>query len=205
MSRARITRRQLLGVAATTAVTGLVLAREAHVLGNAGAAAGAARSDGAEGSAEASDAIGRARPLEAWLDGMLTGEDLALANAALASLSSSAPRPRIASAPPGVPLPISEPAPSGDPRPGSSSVPSSAPPSRSAPLSLPASQPPRILEPDLVWQWRRGLAQQLSSGVRAVAITRWDKALLLSDLAREAALPVRRERIGHSLFQTEIG
>jgi hypothetical protein len=199
MSKFRITRRRLLGVAATTAVTGLVLAREAHVLGNAGAAVGGARSDGAEGSAEASDAIGRTRPIEAWLDGMLSGEDLALANAALASLSSGAPRPRSSSVPSGVPLPISEPASSGAP------LSRSAPLAPRAPVSLPLSQPPRILEPDLVWQWRRGLAQELANGVRAVAITRWDKALLLSDLAREASLPVRRERIGHSLFQTEIG
>ena len=64
---------------------------------------------------------------------------------------------------------------------------------------------PRILEPDLLWQWRRGLAQELGNGGRAVAITRWDKAIVLSGLAREAALPSRQQRIGRSLFRTEIG
>lgn len=64
---------------------------------------------------------------------------------------------------------------------------------------------PTTLEPDLLWQWRRDLAQQLARGVQAIAITRWDKAILLSGLAREAALPVRQRRIGRSLFQTEIG
>ena len=64
---------------------------------------------------------------------------------------------------------------------------------------------PRILEPDLLWQWRRGLAHELGNGVRAVAITRWDKAIVLSGLAREAALPSRQQRIGRSLFRTEIG
>jgi hypothetical protein len=64
---------------------------------------------------------------------------------------------------------------------------------------------PRTLQPDLLWQWRRELAQELATGVRAIAITRWDKAILLNGLAREAALPVRQRRIGHSLFQTEIG
>jgi hypothetical protein len=68
-----------------------------------------------------------------------------------------------------------------------------------------APRQPRILEPDLLWQWRGELAQELARGVRAVAITRWDKAILLSGLAREAALPVRQQRIGRSLFQTEIG
>ena len=64
---------------------------------------------------------------------------------------------------------------------------------------------PTLLEPDLLWQWRRELAQELGKGVRAIAITRWDKAFVLRGLAREAALPVRQERIGRSLFQTEIG
>ena len=64
---------------------------------------------------------------------------------------------------------------------------------------------PRLLQPDLVWQWRRELGQQIARGVRAVAITRWDKAVVLRGLAREAALPLRQDRIGKSLFRTEIG
>jgi hypothetical protein len=166
MNRFRITRRHLLGVAATTAVTGLALARDAHVLGDAEGPAGATGSADVSGTPRASEDT---RPVAAWLDGLLTGEDLALANAALTQLSSSM------------------------------SLSSGASRSRTALLQ------PKVLEPDLVWQWRRGLAEELASGIRAVAITRWDKALLLNDLAREASLPVRYERIGHSLFQTEIG
>jgi hypothetical protein len=62
-----------------------------------------------------------------------------------------------------------------------------------------------VLGSDLVWEWRSGLGRQLGEGITAVAITRWDKAIVLSGLAREARLPVRQERIGHSVFRTEIG
>jgi hypothetical protein len=64
---------------------------------------------------------------------------------------------------------------------------------------------PTILGPDLLWEWRGELRQKLAQGLPAVAITRWDKAMILSGLAREAALPVRQQRIGRSLFRTEIG
>jgi hypothetical protein len=64
---------------------------------------------------------------------------------------------------------------------------------------------PKTLEHDVLWQWRRELAQELRAGVRAVAITRWDKAFVLKGLAREETLPVHQTRIGHSLFRTEIG
>jgi hypothetical protein len=65
---------------------------------------------------------------------------------------------------------------------------------------------PRILQPDLVWEWRRDLGQKLSTqGMRAIAITRWDKAFVLSGLARESALPCQQTRIAPSLFRTEIG
>lgn len=131
-----MSRRQLLGAAASTAVAGLVLARDAQVLGDAGASVGVAN---------------RAGPAAAWLDGMITGEELTRARATLAPLQ------------------------------------------------------PRVLELDVLWQWRRELAQELKNGVRAVAITRWDKAILLSGLAREASLPVRQQRIERSLFRTEIG
>ena len=40
------------------------------------------------------------------------------------------------------------------------------------------------------------LANELRQGIRAVAITRWDKAFVLKGLVREAALPVRQTRIG---------
>jgi hypothetical protein len=64
---------------------------------------------------------------------------------------------------------------------------------------------PTLLGPDLLWEWRDGLGRQLTEGVTAVAITRWDKAMVLSGLARESRLPIRQERIGHSVFRTEIG
>jgi len=130
-------RRQLLGAAASTAVAGLVLARETPMLGGAGTAESALND--------------RTEPAAAWLDGMLSGDDLTQARATLAPLQ------------------------------------------------------PRVLELDVLWQWRRELAQELSTGVRAVAITRWDKAILLKGLAREAALPARQQRLAHSLFRTEIG
>lgn len=136
MSRFKINRRQLLGAAASTAVAGLVLARETPVLGDTETAARMNQ---------------RKAPATAWLDGMLAGAELAQARAALTPLQ------------------------------------------------------PRVFEIDVLWQWRRELAEELSNGVRAVAITRWDKAILLKGLAREAALPVRQERIAHSLFRTQIG
>jgi phosphodiesterase/alkaline phosphatase D-like protein len=64
---------------------------------------------------------------------------------------------------------------------------------------------PTLLGPDLLWQWRGELGQKLAKGLAAVAMTRWDKAMILSGLAREVALPVRQHRIGRSLFRTEIG
>ena len=145
MRRFRITRRQLLGAAATSAVAGLVLARDTQVPGgDAGTAA-----LGAAPSAPGADLA--AKPAAAWLDGMLTGDDLTQARDTLAPLQ------------------------------------------------------PKVLEHDVLWQWRRELAQELRAGVRAVAITRWDKAFVLKGLAREETLPVHQTRIGHSLFRTEIG
>jgi hypothetical protein len=137
MSRFKLSRRQLFGAAASTAVAGLVLARDTPVLGNVGTSAGPNDRTTA--------------PAAAWLDSMISGEELTQARAALAPLQ------------------------------------------------------PKVLELDILWQWRRELAQEVGKGARAVAITRWDKAILLNGLAREAALPVRQQRIGHSLFRTEIG
>lgn len=136
MSRLRINRRQLLGAAASTAVAGLVLARDMPARGEVSPSTGLNE---------------RKEPVAAWLDGMLSGDERAQARATLAPLQ------------------------------------------------------PRLLELDLLWQWRRELAQEAGKGVRTVAITRWDKAILLKGLAREAALPVRQQRIAHSLFRTEIG
>lgn len=140
-----MTRRHLLGAAASGAVAGLVLARDTPLI-----------ADGADAAAGAGEALAdpRARAQHAtaaWLDGMITGDELTQARATLAPMQ------------------------------------------------------PKVLELDVLWQWRRELAQELRNGARAVAITRWDKAILLSGLARESALPVRQQRIGRSLFRTEIG
>jgi hypothetical protein len=153
MSRFKMSRRELLGAAAATTVAGLALARETPTIGPAGTSAvGRASAPAASGAPSAAGVVANSL---AWLDGMLSGDDLAQARATLAPLQ------------------------------------------------------PTLLEPDLLWQWRRDLAQELGQktgkGVRAIAITRWDKAFVLRGLAREAALPVRQQRISRSLFQTEIG
>jgi len=63
---------------------------------------------------------------------------------------------------------------------------------------------PAVLKLDLVWEWRGELHSRIARGSRLVAITRWDKALLLNELAREARFPLRQERIAPSLFRTDI-
>jgi hypothetical protein len=61
------------------------------------------------------------------------------------------------------------------------------------------------LKGDLVWQWRRGLDRRLADGGQAMAILRWDKAILLSGLLREAGLAARQARIGQAVFRIDIG
>jgi hypothetical protein len=63
----------------------------------------------------------------------------------------------------------------------------------------------RKLQGDLVWQWRRDLARRLADGRKAVAIVRWDKALMLAGLAREAGMKVRQEQVARSMFRIELG
>ena len=151
MSRFRFTRRQVLGAAASSAVAGLVLARDTQLSGGGDASAPVLGATPSAPDANAAAELAAAKPATAWLDGMLTGDDLAQARTTLAPLQ------------------------------------------------------PKVLEHDVLWQWRRELAQELRAGIRAVAITRWDKAFVLKGLAREETLPVRQTRIGHSLFRTEIG
>ena len=62
-----------------------------------------------------------------------------------------------------------------------------------------------MLKGDLVWQWRRGLDRRLASAGRTIAIVRWDKALVLAGLAREAGLAASQLRIGRALFRVDIG
>ncbi len=64
---------------------------------------------------------------------------------------------------------------------------------------------PKTVATDLVWLWRSELWKEVAGGRRIVAVTRWDKAVLFSGLAREAAFAVRQVRLGPALFRTEIG
>lgn len=188
MNRFRISRRQLLGAAATTAVAGVVLAREANLFGNASNTVGTG-----DGAGPVDPARNERHETAAWLDGMLSGDDLARAHATLTQATlahatrSSAQTGQAAQ---------------------TGQFAQVAQTARTAQTARDATAPPlqpTVLEHDLLWQWRRDLAQELRRGVRAIAITRWDKAILLNGLAREEALPVRQSRIGRSLFQTEIG
>ena len=63
---------------------------------------------------------------------------------------------------------------------------------------------PKVLALDLIWEWRGELHARIARGADVIAITRWDKALLLKYLAREASFPIRQHRIAKSLFRTEI-
>jgi len=67
-----------------------------------------------------------------------------------------------------------------------------------------APHQPEALKLDLVWEWRGELQSHIARGGKLVAITRWDKALLFNELAREAGFAVRQERIAGSLFRTDI-
>ena len=63
---------------------------------------------------------------------------------------------------------------------------------------------PDVLKLDLIWEWRDDLHSRIAQGTNLIAITRWDKALLLNDLAREAGFPLNQRRIADSLFRTDI-
>jgi len=63
---------------------------------------------------------------------------------------------------------------------------------------------PGVLKLDLVWQWRQELQGRIAQGDELTAVTRWDKALLLKELARESRFAVRQERVAGSLFRTEV-
>ncbi len=63
---------------------------------------------------------------------------------------------------------------------------------------------PDVLKLDLIWEWRDDLHSRIAQGANLIAITRWDKALLLKDLAREAGFQIGQRRIANSLFRTDI-
>jgi hypothetical protein len=61
------------------------------------------------------------------------------------------------------------------------------------------------LEADVVRQWRASLFAELQQRAGTVtALVRWDKALILSGLAREERLRVRSVRLSQSVFRIEI-
>jgi hypothetical protein len=61
------------------------------------------------------------------------------------------------------------------------------------------------LAPDLVQQWRSALQRDVLIHAGSVtALVRWDKSIVLSGLAREAALPVSQRRLSRSLFRIDI-
>jgi hypothetical protein len=62
----------------------------------------------------------------------------------------------------------------------------------------------RLIEPDLVRQWRDGLLGEIALAKGAVAYVRWDKALLLADLARESGMTTRQRRLDRACFEVRI-
>lgn len=75
---------------------------------------------------------------------------------------------------------------------------------RMAALRIMAGAEHRLLTGDLVRAWRDGLGA-LVEARSGTAITRWDKAITLRGLAREAGIPIRQDRSGRSLFLTSLG
>jgi hypothetical protein len=62
----------------------------------------------------------------------------------------------------------------------------------------------RVLDLDLVQQWRRAVRGEVASSGSSVALVRWDKAFILAGLAREERWQVRTLRVSQSLFRVEI-
>lgn len=60
------------------------------------------------------------------------------------------------------------------------------------------------VEADFVRQWRDGLEDRIVSAGGALALLRWDKALILCGLARESGLRARQERFGRAAFLITI-
>jgi hypothetical protein len=60
------------------------------------------------------------------------------------------------------------------------------------------------VEADFVRQWRDGLQDRIVSAGGALALVRWDKALILCGLARESGLRARQERLGRATILVTI-
>ncbi len=67
-----------------------------------------------------------------------------------------------------------------------------------------ASAGSKPIQPDLVRQWRDGLGAQIASAETAMAYVRWDKALLLVGLAREARMTYRTVQLNRAVFAVRI-
>jgi hypothetical protein len=65
--------------------------------------------------------------------------------------------------------------------------------------------PADTIEPDLVRQWRDSLSRRIALAGSATAYVRWDKALLLTGLARESRMPARQRRLTRAVFEVRIG
>jgi hypothetical protein len=61
------------------------------------------------------------------------------------------------------------------------------------------------IEADLVVQWRKSLQRQIENHAGGViALVRWDKALVLTGLAREHRWRTRSQRVSPSVFRIEL-
>jgi hypothetical protein len=73
------------------------------------------------------------------------------------------------------------------------------------PLRRALAAVPQPIESDLVVQWRKSLQRQIENHTgNVVALVRWDKALVLSGLAREHRWRTRSQRISPSVFRIEL-
>ena len=62
----------------------------------------------------------------------------------------------------------------------------------------------KTIQPDLVRQWRDGLGTEITSAKGAIAYVRWDKALLLADLARESRMTCHTLQLDRSVFAISL-
>lgn len=67
-----------------------------------------------------------------------------------------------------------------------------------------ASTGAEAVKPDLVRQWRDGLGVRIARAGTAVAYVRWDKALVLTGLARESRMGYRTVQLGRPVFAVSL-
>jgi hypothetical protein len=74
-----------------------------------------------------------------------------------------------------------------------------------APLRRVFAQSRKPIEADLVIQWRKSLRKEIEThNGPVVALVRWDKALVLSGLAREQQWRAKSQRLSQSVFRIEL-